>query len=81
MSRPEIMDLRWLAKAYGLTKREIEIAVHILKGRTSRQIARELEISYATVLAHRANLRRKMGINNTAGLFVIVANHPRPGSE
>jgi DNA-binding CsgD family transcriptional regulator len=76
MPRYEIKEFSWLARDYGLTKREIEVAVHISHGRTSRQISHDLDISYATVLVHRANMRRKLEITNMAGLFAILANRP-----
>lgn len=45
-----------------LTTREREIAQHLVTGRTSKQIARSLEISHRTVEAHRARLMRKLDV-------------------
>ncbi|WP_449284309.1 LuxR C-terminal-related transcriptional regulator [Lutimaribacter marinistellae] len=39
------------------------------EGKTSKEIARELELSYRTVEVHRARLLKKFGVNNTAALF------------
>ena len=44
-----------------LTAREREIAQHLVTGRTSKQIARLLELSPRTVEAHRGRLMRKLG--------------------
>jgi DNA-binding CsgD family transcriptional regulator len=47
--------------AGGLTAREREIAQHLVTGRTSKQIARLLDLSPRTVEAHRGRLMRKLG--------------------
>lgn len=52
----------------GLTVRERQIAQRIVAGRTSKEIARELGISYRTVDAHRARLMRKFGVGSAAEL-------------
>lgn len=51
-----------------LTARESEILDFIARGFTSKQIARELNISPYTVNTHRDNLRRKLGAHNGAQL-------------
>lgn len=52
-----------------LTRREREILSHLSEGRTSKEIALQLDISYRTVEVYRAKLLRKFGVNNTSGLF------------
>ena len=54
--------------AGGLTTREREIAQHLVTGRTSKQIARLLELSPRTVEAHRARLMKKLGAANQGEL-------------
>ena len=44
-----------------LTAREREIAQHLVAGRTSKQIAKLLDLSPRTVEAHRGRLMRKLG--------------------
>lgn len=51
-----------------LTPREREIALHVVEGRTAKQIARLLEISHRTVEVHRAAVMRKLGARNVAEL-------------
>jgi DNA-binding NarL/FixJ family response regulator len=51
-----------------LTARETEILDFIARGFTSKQIARQLNISPYTVNTHRDNLRRKLGAHNGAQL-------------
>lgn len=46
-----------------LTARERDIAKFLAVGQTSKQIARQLEISPRTVEAHRARLMRKLGVS------------------
>jgi DNA-binding NarL/FixJ family response regulator len=46
-----------------LTSREMNIARSIKEGKTSSEIAQELCISKKTVDFHRANIRRKIGLN------------------
>jgi PAS domain S-box-containing protein len=51
-----------------LTRREREIARQLMRGGTSKQIARLLGISPRTVEAHRARLMRKLGAANQGEL-------------
>jgi FixJ family two-component response regulator len=51
-------DLR--ARFETLSPREREIMVHVVRGRLSKQIAADLDISETTVKVHRSNLTRKM---------------------
>ena len=52
-----------------LTKREKQILTLIARGKTSRCIAEELSISRFTVENHRANMMRKLGLNNAVSLL------------
>ena len=52
-----------------LTKRETEILELILRGKSSKGIARALNISKRTVDGHRANINIKFGVKNTAQLY------------
>jgi FixJ family two-component response regulator len=56
-----------------LTEREREVLGHILSGLTSKQIARELDVSPRTVEAHRKNLLRKLGIGSVKDLMLQLA--------
>jgi DNA-binding CsgD family transcriptional regulator len=44
-----------------LTARELEIMRHIMCGQRTKEITRELGVSYHTVKTHLANIRRKAG--------------------
>ncbi|WP_425043556.1 LuxR C-terminal-related transcriptional regulator [Primorskyibacter sp. S87] len=52
-----------------LTQREREVFSLLGEGKTSKEIARELSLSYRTVEVHRARLLKKFGVSNTAALF------------
>jgi PAS domain S-box-containing protein len=45
----------------GMTPREREVAALLLEGKTSKRIARQIDLSHRTVEMHRANLMRKFG--------------------
>lgn len=51
-----------------LTPRQREILLLIAEGKTTKQIARALEISVKTVESHRAQLTERLNIHDVAGL-------------
>ncbi len=51
-----------------LTAREREVAAHLMKGLTSKEIGRWLNISHRTVEIHRARLMKKFSACNTGDL-------------
>ena len=57
-----------------LTPREREIAVLIAKSHSSKEVAHHLNISIKTAENHRANLMRKLGIRDVAGLVRFVVS-------
>ena len=52
-----------------LTARERQIARSLVSGKSSKQIAAELGISFRTVEAHRARLMRKFDVSSTSELI------------
>lgn len=72
-------DLSEIRRYQPLTRREREVYALLGEGLTSKEIARELDLSYRTVEVHRARLLKKFGVNNTAALFQslgdIVGEH------
>ncbi|MDZ4361673.1 response regulator transcription factor [Hydrogenophaga sp.] len=64
-----------------LTVREAEILDFIAHGLTSKQIARQLNISPYTVNTHRDNLRRKLGVHNGAQLAYCQATRYSSGPQ
>ncbi len=64
------------AKAYrDLSVREVEILQLICDGHTSKQIAKKLGLSLATINTHRRNLMLKAGAHNAADLIRYGRKH------
>ncbi len=53
-----------------LTKRELDVLRLLVKGYPNKQIATDLYISVHTVISHRKNINRKLGIKSIAGLAI-----------
>lgn len=56
------------SRGISLTDRQIQIITLVVQGKTSAQIATELNLSVRTVESHRARLMRAIGIRNSAEL-------------
>lgn len=57
-----------------LTKRENEIVAHVLKGKSSAEIAKELQLSFHTVRTHRKNIFTKLNCHNMIDLIRFFEN-------
>lgn len=63
---------------FGLTPNEIKVALLIKQGMTTKEIARELNLSVNTIMTHRYKIRSKLGIKNkTKNLQVFLKQFPR----
>ncbi len=58
-----------------LTAREQTILLELAQGKSNKQVALDLDISVHTVETHRKNIKRKLGINSTAGLTRYALEH------
>ena len=58
-----------------LTDRQREVLVLLAKGRSTRHIAQELDISMKTVEFHKANITRKLGVHTTSELIKFALAH------
>jgi DNA-binding NarL/FixJ family response regulator len=63
-----IPDYDTTPEAIVITKREQQVLNLVAVGKTSAEIADELNVSIRTVESHRYNLMQKLGVKNTAGL-------------
>lgn len=63
---------------FGLTPNEIKVALLIKEGLTTKEIARELNLSVNTIMTHRFKIRTKMGLKHkTKNLQVYLKQFPR----
>lgn len=58
-----------------LTPTERQVMQALAAGRTSREIARDMFISYRTVQKHRDNMARKLGLEGTNALLAFAVRH------
>lgn len=58
-----------------LTERQVEILVHIARGRSSQEIGRILGLSSKTVDVHRANILARLDLRDIAGLTRYALKH------
>lgn len=58
-----------------LSARESQILSGLAKGLSSKQLARDLELSVRTVEAHRQNIKRKLGLEGQAELIKYAVEH------
>jgi two-component system response regulator FixJ len=61
-----------LARFSRLSLRELDVLAHVMRGESSKQIARQLGISAKTVSHHRANIVSKSGATNTADVVRLA---------
>lgn len=52
----------------GITEREIEVIKELVAGRRPKEIADVLNISYYTIITHKKNIYKKLGINHSLEL-------------
>lgn len=60
---------------FNLTDREYQVFIHIASGKTVREIAKGLHLSHKTINTHRANILRKMRMQNNAHLIRYAIKH------
>lgn len=53
---------------HGLSKREVQVLVLMVEGKTSKEIAAQLGISFKTAVTHRASIMSKMDVHETASV-------------
>ena len=58
-----------------LSMRESEILSGLAKGLSSKQLARDMDLSVRTVEAHRQNIKRKLGLAGQAELIKYAVEH------
>ena len=71
--RPEILSD--FLSGHRLTKREREIVTMLLKGKSNRDIEKELYISIQTVKNHITSIYKKLNVKNRIALINMIQNH------
>ena len=64
--------LQFRVEGAELTRRERQVLQLIAEGRTTAELARELDISPHTATRHRANLMRKLNVHNRVDLIRVA---------
>ena len=64
-----------------LTERERQISQLLLRGYSSKSIARELKIAPGTVMVHKRNVFSKLGISSQYELFSLLIAALESGSQ
>ena len=71
-----LQEEKEIVKAYKtLTKREKDVCRFLINGLLSKQIAKELEISNATVKVHKGRVMEKLKVNSLQDLVKIAIKH------
>jgi len=63
------------ASVAGLSEREVEVLRLLARGRTMKQVAADLTISYKTVDRHVQNIYTKIGVSTRAGATLFAMEH------
>jgi len=77
----DVMDEAPLTKGRSLSAREREILCLIKEGSPNKVIARQLEVTEATVKVHVKAILRKIGASNRTQAAMWAAGHIRPAAE
>jgi DNA-binding NarL/FixJ family response regulator len=51
-----------------LTARQVQVLILIAEGKTTKEIAEDLGVSFKTAAAHRSNIMHKLNVHDTAHL-------------
>lgn len=81
MVMADLTHLLWMHDEFNLTNKELEVLSRVLSAASSKQIAYQMGIRPGTVDVHRANIRKKLSVNNTAGVFARVMRGPTSRRE
>ncbi len=66
------VDSRWIAAAFGLTKREAEIVLLLIQGDSDQEVAQKLTITFHTVRTHIKNIFKKLNVTNRSELNHLI---------
>ena len=75
LSGTEATGAKSRSKVAQLTQREREVMRLLADGMSSKEAARQLEVSIRTIESHRININRKLGFNSIANLVHYAIRH------
>ncbi|SDQ13412.1 response regulator transcription factor [Pseudovibrio sp. Tun.PSC04-5.I4] len=75
LEAPESAPVPSLSPLAYLPDRQFEVLVRIGKGKTNKEIARDLDISPYTVRTHISGLFRSLGVNTRSAASALAAQH------
>ena len=75
ISRTEKTLTEDFIKDFSITKREQEIIIALLDGKSNKELAEALFVSEKTIETHLANIYRKVGVKNRLELFSRLKNN------
>ena len=67
--------VRRQTKAFGLTRRELQVLREVVAGYTNKEIAERIHISENTVKAHMTHIFNKLGASNRVELALFATHH------
>jgi len=60
---------------HGLTPRETEVCLHLMRGLTGKQIAHLLSVTEKTIKFHASTCYKKLKMKNRINLIIYIATH------
>ena len=70
-----LLAVRGKSKSHGLTPRELEVLRLVAKGKTNKEIAKELFLSVKTIDRHLSNIFVKLGVSSRAAATAYAYEH------
>jgi DNA-binding CsgD family transcriptional regulator len=74
LAQEDKINFEGIFHKYGLSKREQEIFILMLEGKSNKEIGEALFISVKTVKNHIYNIFQKLGVNSRIKLYVFIRN-------
>jgi len=62
-------------ETYILSPREKEVLTHLVKGKSYKMIASELDVCYDTIRMHIKNIYHKLQVSSTSGAVAVALSH------
>jgi len=67
----EVLSIERLSRVHGLTRREAQIALEVVYGKTDREIAKTIGVAFSTVRTHVNHVYEKL-VSALGGLVRLI---------